>query len=46
MESDEAIENIANKFRLLTQKEIEIKELENKRVILLPLLEQKELSTI
>jgi two-component system, LytTR family, sensor kinase len=46
MESDEAIENIANKFRLLTQKEIEIKELEGKRVILLPLLEQKELSTI
>jgi LytS/YehU family sensor histidine kinase len=45
-ESDEAIENIANKFRLLTQKEIEIKELEGKRVILLPLLEQKELSTI
>ena len=46
MESDEAIENIANKFRLLTQKEIEIKELENKRMILLPLLEQKELSTV
>ena len=45
-ENEEAIENIANKFRLLAQKEIEIIELPDKRVILLPLLEQKELSTI
>ena len=44
-ENEEAIENIANKFRLLAQKEIEIIELPDKRVILLPLLEQKELST-
>ena len=44
-ESEEAIDNITNKFRLLTQKEIEIIELPDKRVILLPLLEQKELST-
>ena len=44
-ENEEAIENIANKFRLLAQKEIEIIELPDKRVILLPLLEQNELST-
>ena len=44
-ENEEAIDNIANKFRLLTQKEIEIIELPDKRVILLPLMEQKELST-
>lgn len=45
-ENEEAIGNIANKFRLLTQKEIEINELPEKRVILLPLLEKKELSTV
>ena len=44
-ENEEAIDNIANKFRLLTQKEIEIIESPEKRVILLPLMEQKELST-
>jgi two-component system, LytTR family, sensor kinase len=44
-ENEEAIDNIANKFRLLTQKEIQIMELPDKRVILLPLMEHKELST-
>ena len=45
-ESEEAIANIANKFRLLTQKEINIKELPDRRTIILPLLEQKELSAV
>lgn len=45
-ESEEAIENIANKFRLLTQREISITELPDKRIIVLPLLEHKELSII
>ena len=45
-ESEEAVENIANKFRLLTQKEIEIIELPGKREVLLPLLPQKQLSTL
>ena len=45
-ESEEALENIANKFRLLTQKEIEIIELPEKREVLLPLVLQKELSSL
>jgi hypothetical protein len=45
-ENEEAIENIANKFRLLTQREIRIIELNEKKIIRLPLLEQKEYSTI
>jgi LytS/YehU family sensor histidine kinase len=45
-ESAEALENIANKFRLLTQKEIEIIELPEKREVLLPLVLQKELSSL
>jgi sensor histidine kinase YesM len=45
-ENEEAIENIANKFRLLTQKNITISEEDQKRIIHLPLLEQKELNTV
>jgi hypothetical protein len=45
-ENEGAIENIANKFRLLTQREIRIIELNEKKIIRLPLLEQKEYSTI
>lgn len=45
-ESEEALENIANKFRLLTQKEIEIIEMPEKREVLLPLVLQKELSSL
>ena len=45
-ESEEALENIANKFRLLTQKEIEIIEMHEKREVLLPLVLQKELSSL
>jgi LytS/YehU family sensor histidine kinase len=45
-ENEEAIDNIANKFRLLTQKNITINETDQKRVIHLPLPEQKELSAI
>lgn len=45
-ESEEALENIANKFRLLTQKEIEIIEIPEKREVLLPLVLQKELSSL
>ena len=45
-ESEEAIENIANKFRLLAQKEIDIIELPDARIIRLPLLMKKELSAI
>ena len=41
-ESEEAIDNITNKFRLLTQKEIEIVEETEKRIIRLPLIEKKE----
>ena len=45
-ENEEAIENIANKFRLLTQREIRIIELDEKKIIKLPLLEQKEYRTV
>jgi two-component system LytT family sensor kinase len=45
-ENEEAMENITNKFRLLTQKEIEVIESPEGRTILLPLLEQKEVSTV
>lgn len=45
-ESEQAIENILNKFRLLTQKEIEIIEENKKRIIRLPLMGKKELNTI
>jgi two-component system, LytTR family, sensor kinase len=41
-EGEEAIDNITNKFRLLTQKEIEIVEETEKRIIRLPLIEKKE----
>jgi two-component system, LytTR family, sensor kinase len=41
-EGEEAIDNIANKFRLLTQREIEIVEETEKRIIRLPLLGKKE----
>lgn len=44
-EGEEALENIANKFRLLTEKEIEILEYPDRREVLLPLV-QKELSSI
>jgi sensor histidine kinase YesM len=44
-EGEEAIENIANKFRLLTKKNIIISETNEKRTIQLPLLEQKEVIT-
>jgi sensor histidine kinase YesM len=44
-EGEEAIDNIANKFRLLTQKEIEIIDEIQKRIIRLPLI-QKEMSAI
>lgn len=40
---DEGIENIANKFRLLCQKEIAIEEAASERTIRLPLLSNKEL---
>ena len=40
---DEGIENIANKFRLLCQKEIVIEETATERIIRLPLLPNKEL---
>ena len=43
-EGEGAIENIANKFRLLTQKEIVISELPEERTILLPVMEHKEVS--
>jgi sensor histidine kinase YesM len=42
-EGEEAIDNITNKFRLLTQREIEIVEEAGKRIIRLPLLENREL---
>jgi sensor histidine kinase YesM len=45
-EGEEAIENILNKFRLLTQKEIEIFEENGKGIIRLPLMEKKELTTV
>jgi LytS/YehU family sensor histidine kinase len=45
-ESEEALDNIANKFRLLTQKEIEIIEQPGKREVLLPLVQQKEVSSL
>ena len=44
LEGEEAMENITNKFRLLTQKNIVISESEQKRIIRLPLLEEKETS--
>ena len=43
-EGEEAIDNIANKFRLLTQKEIEIVEETKKRILRLPLMGKKELN--
>jgi sensor histidine kinase YesM len=45
-EGEEAIDNITNKFRLLTQREIEIVEETEKRIIRLPLLENKELVAV
>ena len=45
-EGEEAIDNIDNKFRLLTQKEIEIVEETKKRISRLPLLEKKEPITV
>ncbi|HUS01085.1 MAG TPA: hypothetical protein VMY77_05125, partial [Chitinophagaceae bacterium] len=42
LESEEAIENISNKFSLLTKGNIMISEQEQKRIIRLPLLAQKE----
>lgn len=45
-DSEEALGNIVNKFRLLSQQEITINESPDRRIIMLPLLEQKELSTV